>query len=109
MCIATSPCHKAPLGTKLNTDQQCANKLIQSSQMQFLLDIHYHGVSRLGTNLDYCVLLAILHLESLLIFTKRVVYIWNLRMISVSSMTEFKHGGSSVNSTIINYYYGHIY
>ena len=40
MCIATSPCRKAPLGTKLNTDQQCANKLIQTSQMQFLLDIY---------------------------------------------------------------------
>ena len=71
MCIATSPRHKAPLGTELNTDQQCVNKLIQTSQMQFLLDMHYHRVSRLGTNLDHRLLRAILYLESLLTFTKR--------------------------------------
>ena len=77
--------------------------------MQFLLEIQYHRVSRLRTNLDHHVLRVILYLESRLIFTKRVVYIRNLRMISVSSMTEFKHSGSSVNSTIIKilyYYYG---
>ena len=83
MCIATSPWCKAPLGTKLNTDQQCANKLIQTSQMQFLLEIHYHRVGRLGTNLDHHVLRAILYLEGRLIFTKRVIFIRNLRMISV--------------------------
>ena len=73
--------------------------------MQFLLEIYYHRVGRFRTNLDHRVLRAILYLENLLIFTKRVIYIWNLKMISVSSMTEFKHGGSSVNNTIIKILY----